>query len=167
MRTLDQIKKARESGKRLWGFDLYTYILPMIQQPLSMPEISEYLKEEQDIEISANQLRVLKHRYAGKACPQSNVPPALIPSQIPDAITRKQEATQPSSFSVPTAQPKRNYDFNEDYRTPTPKPTSIFSTKRDEPQQAPSNGRSDFVPTEYIKKDYRRPLPKPKSVSEP
>lgn len=132
MRTMEEIKALRKKGSRKWGKDLYHHITPMVDSFLSLEEISQKLLNDHDFIITPHRLKNNIHYYKRKLNPPSSAT-ALVSqatTQIPGSIAQKQEAPPPSLLSSSAPRPKRNYDFDEDFRTPTPKPTSVFSTKK-------------------------------------
>ena len=98
---------------------------------MSMEEISRKLSNEHGLEATTDQLGQVFRYYRRKF----NTLPSVPASQKSGTAAQKQEASQLSAPSDYASRPKRNYDFDEDFRTPAPKPTSIFSTKKKAPDQ--------------------------------
>ena len=135
MRTIEEIKSLRDQGSRKWGKDLYLHICPWVDDFMSMEEISRKLSNEHGLEATTDQLDQVFRYYRRKFNTLPSVPASPPPSQKSGTVAQKQEASQLSAPSDYASRPKRNYDFDEDFRTPAPKPTSIFSTKTKAPDQ--------------------------------
>lgn len=123
MRTIAEIKQRIDSGKHKWGRDLFRFILPFIEQDLTMEEISYKLKEHHDIELNMNQLYNLK-RYYGKKVIRQFASPAdsssVTSDPSPTDVEQKQEwSGEENPVPAPTKRTK-------DYRRPSIEPKKSF-----------------------------------------
>jgi len=123
MRTIAQIKQRIDSGKHKWGRDLYRFILPFIEQDLTMEEIGHKLEVEHGIELNLSQLYNLK-RYYGKKVVKQPVAPSdcssLCADPSPTDVVRKPEPwAEEKTVSIPTQRAK-------DYRRPSIEPKKSF-----------------------------------------
>lgn len=111
--------------------DLYHHITPMVDQFLSMEEISQKLFDEHELEITSKRLRYILHYYRRKLEKASKAAEPFASATFPLArpIVQNQENNQQPPSSPSQFQPGRKLIIDEDFRTPTPKPRPIFGTK--------------------------------------